>query len=249
MRRFGPRHRLGTLLAALLLLPGAVACSDGDGGGDTTDNKEDAGKTEADSGGGGADIDENNCVQGYTLIVDFVGGIPGGKKLETIRIDRDLYDVAASKQAFSYGSSHYTHGEISFAVSETLYPEVGTLKPPLEFQLNFGLIKGSAKNPVHVDKVGTYPFGCKAPEIRITFMTESYRSTCSGLSGEIEVTKWGDTTGDEFRGSFKGRVQRYYDKPDKPDPCEADKEKLLCKNPQIYAEVRGFFGFTLPDKD
>lgn len=233
------------------MLVALAGCGDPDSGDGAAESDSKNADTSADTGTSAdaaskSDADPNNWNQGYTLNAKFTGGYPDGKKLH---IERDLFDSAASKQAFSFGSTHYSLGEIGFAVTETLYPEVDGKKLQLQFQLNFGLVKGSSANPVHVDKAGEYPFSCKAPEVRVSFMTEDFRTTCGGLDGKFVITDWSNSTGGEFRGHFKGRVGRYYDKPDKPNPCEADKEKLLCKSPEIYVDVDGYFGFTLPEKD
>lgn len=205
-----------------------------------TTTQKDAAKSGSDAG------DTNNWVQGYNFTVEFHGSYADGKKLT---IERDLYDIAGSKQVFSFGSTHYSFGEIGFAMTESLNPKVDGKDLPMDFQLNFGLVKGSSKNPVHVDKAGTYSFGCKAPEIRFDFMAENYRSTCAGLDGKFVITEWSNETGGEFRGTFEGRLSAYDDRPDKPNPCDADANKLVCKRPEVYADVKGQFGFTLPEKD
>ncbi|GEM_PF-3063381 len=240
-----PLGHLATLVALLFAVNLATGCSDEPDGDakKAEDAGVDAGNKDA---GGGDDTFENNWVQGYTVIIDFHGSYPDGKK---VRIDRDLYDRADTKQFFSFGSTHYSLGEIGFALTESLTPEIDGKTLPLEFQLNFGLVKGSSANPVHVGKPGKYKFSCKAPEVRVSFMSVSYRSTCDGLDGEFEITDWSNETGGEFRGTFEGRIARYFDKSSKPDPCKPDQNKLMCKQPETYATVKGWFGFTLPNKD
>ena len=245
MRR---RHTCSAQLLALSAVVLALACSDpapdDSGSKDTiadTAKKDTSSTTDDDSA-----TAVNNWVQGYTVELEFHGSYADGKK---VRVDRDLYDVAGSKQVFSFGSSHYSFGEIGFAMTESLKVEVDGKELPMEFQLNFGLVKGSSKNPVHVDKVGTYDFSCKAPEVRVNFMAENYRSTCAGLKGTFDITDWGNATGEKFRGFFEGKIAAYNDKPDKPDPCDAAKNKLVCKQPDVWATVKGHFGFTLPEKD
>lgn len=236
------RASLGVLAGVLALT--VVGCGEEPAVNNDADAAADATK---DTGQSKGDTENtNNWVQGYSVTFEFHGSYADGKKFT---IDRDLYDVAASKQVFSFGSTHYSFGEIGFAMTESLAPVIGGKKLPMEFQLNFGLVKGSSKNPVHVDKVGTYPFGCRAPEVRISFMAEDYRTTCDDANGSFEITDWSDSTGGEFRGSFKGRVSAYNDQPNKPNPCDAASNKLVCKQPKVWADVSGNFGFTLPSKD
>lgn len=229
---------------ALALCIAVAACGEAP---PTTEDTDTAADATADTKKATGDAtNTNNWVQGYSVTFEFHGSYADGKKFT---IDRDLYDVAASKQVFSFGSSHYSFGEIGFAMTESLLPVVNGKKLPMEFQLNFGLVKGSSKNPVHVDKAGTYPFGCKAPEVRVSFMAEDYRSTCNGTDGSFEITEWSDSPDGGFRGSFKGRIGAYNDLPGKLDPCDADSNKKVCKQPTVYADISGDFGFTLPEKD
>ncbi|HAN32232.1 MAG TPA: hypothetical protein DCQ06_11595, partial [Myxococcales bacterium] len=105
----------------------------------------------------------NNWAQGYTVDLEFHGGPADGRK---IRLQRDLYGI---QTVFSFGSTHYTQGEVGFAMTDTLQVDVEGIESQVEFILNFGLVIGSSKNPVHTDKAGNYPFSCKPPMVRVFY--------------------------------------------------------------------------------
>ncbi len=211
--------------------------------------------TPVDTGGGGKsdagiDLDNytNNWARGYSIQLSFKGGPADGDKYV---FHRDLYD---SPQAFSFGSTHYTQGEVGFAVADTFKVKVlndkgKEVEIQLENWLNFGLVVGSDINPVHIDKAGEYPFNCKAPFIRIGYRFSSYMSTCPKLAGKINIIEYGNNTGQKMSGDFIGRLQAYYKQSSYPDDCNPDHTLHTCKKADWYVDIKGYFGFELPEKD
>lgn len=204
----------------------------------------------ADSGGGGVDsATVGGWSQGYSITLDFVGGQAGGIDLD---LDRDLYEIPT---AFSFGSTHYVHGEVGFAVADTMTLKLddgkgGTVDSQIEISFNFGLVVGSTVNPVHTDKAGPYPFSCQPPEIRIFFKNTQFRSNCAGLTGSVVLDKYANVTGGTIAGSFQGRLQAYYPQAGATaaTPCDAAENAKMCSKPDRYVDVKGHFGFTLPAK-
>lgn len=232
-------HGLVALIAwgALCALAG---CSDDTSGG--TGAAAD-GATAADTPS--ADVGKSAWAQGYSLRATFHGGPAGGLALD---LERDLFAIP---EAFSFGSTHYVHGEVGFAVTDTFIQQRRNaqgvkIDVPVEIILNFGLVVGSSVNPVHTDKAGTYPFSCKPPSIRVVYKGTQYRSTCQGLTGSIDIKEYANQTGGRVAGSFAGRLESAYPPAGMTDEC-AD-AKAMCKKPEIYAEITGHFGFTLPTK-
>lgn len=185
----------------------------------------------------------NNWAQGYTIDLTFHGGPADGKKLH---LNRDLFGLAT---VFSFGSTHYTHGEVGFAMTDTMQVDVGGVQSQVEIILNFGFVVGSSVNPVHTDKAGEYPFSCRPPMVRIFFKNYWYRSTCAGLDGKFVLTDYANTEGGTMAGNFAGRIQAYFPDTSAPDDCDASHIAKTCKKPDWYADVTGVFGFTLPAKD
>ncbi len=185
----------------------------------------------------------NNWAQGYTIDLEFHGGPADGKKLH---LNRDLFGV---NTAFSFGSTHYTHGEVGFAMTDTLQVDVEGVQSQVEIILNFGLVVGSSVNPVHTDKAGVYPFTCRPPMVRIFFKNFWFRSTCTGLTGKFDISDYANVEGGTMAGSFTGRIQAHFVDPSFPDDCDATHNAKTCNKPDWYADVTGVFGFTLPPKD
>ena len=185
----------------------------------------------------------NNWAQGYTVDLEFHGGPADGDK---IQLNRDLYGI---QTVFSFGSTHYTQGEVGFAMTDTLQVEVGGVEAQVEIILNFGLVIGSSSNPVHTDKAGEYPFSCKPPMVRVFFKDFWFRSTCADLTGSFELTDYANTEGGTMAGSFSGRIQAHFPDTNYPDDCDPAHNAKVCKKPDWYADVKGVFGFTLPPKD
>lgn len=244
MPALGPRFESFRAITALVMLCGGLALSSC--GGDEepakteteTDAGVDAGSTKADTGL------SNNWAQGYTIDLDFHGHpTADGKKLH---LNRDLYGVTT---AFSFGSTHYTQGEVGFAMTDTMQVDVDGVQSQVEIILNFGLVVGSSANPVHTDKAGVYPFSCRPPMVRIFFKNYWYRSTCAGLVGKMDITDYSNVEGGTMAGSFEGRIQAYFPDTNAWDDCQADHIAKTCKNVAWYADVKGSFGFTLPPKD
>lgn len=230
------RRAFGT--AALLF--GVVGC-----GGEPADAADtgSAAATDATDGGG----KQASWAQGYTVHLTFHGGEADGIE---VTLDRDLYEIPS---AFSFGSTHYTKGEVGFAVADTFTiqrtnPQGVKVPWLLEVGLNFGLVVGSDVNPVHTDKAGAYPFSCNPPNIRIFFETLRYESTCDGLSGTIQIDQYANTTGGRMAGSFSGKLQTVFPNASPGSMCEAATNAAICKKPEIWAEIDGHFGFTLPEK-
>lgn len=214
----------------------------------------DAGPVDTGGGGGGKDagIDlknySNNWAKGYSIQLSFKGGPADGDELI---FHRDLYTIS---QAFSFGSTHYSQGEVGFAVQDTIKVMLPNEKgKDVEYQLeiwqNFGLVVGSSINPVHVDEVGDYPFGCKPPFLRIFFKGFAYKSTCPKLNGRITIQEYGNNTGQTMSGEFIGRLQAYFKQGPYPDDCNPDHTLKTCNKPDWYVEVKGYFGYELPEKD
>ncbi len=213
----------------------------------------DAGKV-VDTGGGSlnGEIDlknyTNNWVRGYSIQLSFKGGPADGDEM---LLQRDLYEVPGS---FSFGSTHYSQGEVGLAVADTVQVKVKNDKgeevtTQLENWFNFGLVVGSDVNPVHVDKTGDYPFNCKAPFIRVQYKFNTYMSTCPKLSGRIKIINYGNDVGQKMTGDFIGRLQAYFKQGSFPDDCNPDHTVNTCKKPDWYVDVKGFFSFELPEKD
>jgi uncharacterized membrane protein len=206
----------------------------------------DAGSTQTDP----TDISEvdlsnyfNNWAKGYTLQLDFHGGDADGKR---VLLQRDLFEIPS---AFSFGSTHYTQGEVGFAVADTVQIDVDGQQEQIEVLFNFGLVVGSAVNPVHVDKKGPYPFACKPPALRIFFKGFAYKSTCPDLKGSFDLDQFGTETEETISGTVQGRMQAYFKKSAYPDDCKAEHSKNTCKKPDWYVDIKGYFGFELPKKD
>lgn len=240
-RTNGRRGRAAAVVALLTAALGAPGC-----GGDSEEpaKTDSTGAVDAsDSGGSTA-----SWAQGYTVKLKFHGGEADGIELD---LDRDLYAIPT---AFSFGSTHYTMGEVGLAVADTFTVK---LKNPagrevpwlLEVGLNFGLVIGSTANPVHTDKAGTYPFSCSPPNIRIFFETLRYESTCDGLSGAIVIKDYANTTGGRMTGTFSGKLQAVFPNASPGSMCDADVNAKICKKPEIWAEIEGHYGFTLPEKN
>lgn len=190
----------------------------------------------------------NNWAKGYSIQLSFKGGPADGDEL---LFHRDLYAIP---QAFSFGSTHYSQGEVGFAVQDTMKVMLPNAKgKEVEYQLeiwqNFGLVVGSGVNPVHVDEAGDYPFGCKPPFLRIFFKGFAYKSTCPKLNGRITVQEYGNNTGQTLSGEFIGRLQAYFKQGPYPDDCNPDHTLKTCSKPEWYVDVKGYFGFELPEKD
>ncbi len=227
-------------LATVALLAATAGCG---GDGDGTDAGTDTGAADASDGGG----KQAAWAQGYTVHLTFHGGEADGIE---VTLDRDLYEIPT---AFSFGSTHYTKGEVGFAVADTFSiqrtnPQGVKVPWQLEVGLNFGLVVGSDVNPVHTDKAGAYPFSCSPPNIRIFFETLRYESTCDGLSGTIQIDQYANTTGGRMAGSFSGKLQSVFPSASPGSMCEAATNAAICKKPEIWAEIDGHFGFTLPEK-
>jgi hypothetical protein len=189
----------------------------------------------------------NSWAQGYSAHLVVRGGIADGVVLD---VSRDLFDIPT---AFSFGSTHYTHGEVTFAVADTFTVQSPDSKgklveTPIEIGLNFGFVVGSSVNDVDTDKAGTYAFSCQPPSIRVFFENSQYRSTCDGLVGNVVVTDYANTTGGRMAGTFKGRIQAVYPSASYPDDCDPAQNAQTCKKPDRYIEIEGVFGFTLPEK-
>lgn len=228
------------LLVAASLCAALAGCGGDEGPAATSDA---AVATDAtDSGGARA-----SWAQGYSIKLRFHGGEADGIELD---LDRDLYEIPT---AFSFGSTHYTKGEVGFAMADTFsvpLPNAAGRKVPwqLEIGLNFGLVIGSDVNPVHTDAAGSYPFSCKPPNVRIFFETLRYESTCDGLAGEIVVDSYANVTGGRMAGTFKGKLQAVFPNASPGSMCDASANAAICKKPEIWAEVEGHYGFTLPAK-
>ncbi len=246
-RRAGPMRWQARHAGLLLLAAGLFACSDpGPSSAADTGSAPDV----ADSAGEVADsATVGGWSQGYSITLDFVGGQADGIDLD---LDRDLYEIPT---AFSFGSTHYVHGEVGFAVADTMTLKLddgkgGTVDSQIEISFNFGLVIGSAVNPVHTDKAGPYPFSCQPPEIRIFFKNTQFRSNCAGLTGSVVLDKYANVTGGTVAGTFQGRLQAYYPQAGATaaTPCDATENAKMCSKPDRYVEVKGHFGFTLPAK-
>lgn len=190
----------------------------------------------------------NSWVRGYSIELQFHGGPADGDHLI---FHRDLYEIP---QAFSFGSTHYTQGEVGLAVADTiktfLPDDKGKLvETMIEIWMNFGLVVGSPINPVHTDKAGSYPFSCKPPMLRIFFKGFAYQSTCPKLNGVIEIDEYGNDTGQRMGGHFLGRLQSYFKKTAFPNDCDATHTAETCKKADWYVDVKGYFRFELPGKD
>lgn len=189
----------------------------------------------------------NNWAQGYSAHFVVHGGTVDG--FETT-VSRDLFSIPT---AFSFGSTHYTHGEVTFAVADTFNVDAPDSKgklvaTPIEIGINFGFVVGSSVNDVDTDKTGTYVFSCQPPSIRIFFENSQYRSTCDGLVGSLIVTDYANQTGGRMAGTFKGRLQAVYPNAGYPDDCDPAQNLQTCKKPDRFVEIDGVFGFTLPEK-
>ncbi len=196
------------------------------------------------------DIDNytNNWVRGYTIQLSFKGGPADGDKL---LFQRDLYEAP---KTISFGSTHYTQGEVGFTVVDDFQVMMPNAKGKevgfqLRNELNFGLVVGSGINPVHVDKAGEYPFACKPPTIKVGFKNFSYKSSCPKLTGRINIISYGNETGQKMTGDFIGRLQAYFQQGAYLDDCNPDHTAHSCKKPEWYVDVKGYFGFELPEKD
>ncbi len=237
-RRTQDRNALRTL-ACLLALALALSACGGDGDDPTPS---DAGAT--DSGGAAKDAGlTNNWAQGYTLDLEFHGGPADGQKF---RVERDLYGI---QTVFSFGSTHYTHGEVGFAMTDTIGVELDGTQSQVEVMLNYGLVVGSSVNPVSVDKAGVYPFSCTPPEVRILLDGFSYRSTCADLAGKFDIESYSNVEGGTMSGKVQGRLQATFPDTSFPDPCNAAHNAEICDKPDWYVDISGVFGFTLPAKD
>ena len=214
----------------------------------------DAGPVDSGGGGGGKDagIDlsnySNNWAKGYSIQLSFKGGPADGDELI---FHRDLF---SNPQAFSFGSTHYSQGEVGFAVADTikifLPNEAGKeVEYQIEIWQNFGLVVGSPINPVHVDKAGDYPFSCKAPSLRIYFKGFAFQSTCPNLNGQMRILEYGNDTGQTMSGEFIGRLQAYFKQTTYNDDCNPDHTLKTCNKPDWYVDVKGYFGYELPEKD
>jgi len=187
----------------------------------------------------------NNYSQGYGAHLVFHGGEADGFDL---KLDRDLFEAAATGTIFSFGSSHMVQPAISLAIQDDqmpllTHPKTGKqAKTQLRVQFQFGNLIEAVGFPVATPKAGDYPFSCKAPLLSIYFKNVTYKSTCPELAGHIVVTDWSSQNGGRFAGQFSGRLQGFF--PDSQQDC-AD-ANAACSKSDVYVDVDGVFGFELP---
>jgi hypothetical protein len=209
-----------------------------------------------------ADVSQE-WTQGYSATLTFHGGPadPTGKGA-TLQLDRDLTSGAST--VFAFGSTHLQWPAISLSMTDNVY-EINGKQTTLEFHLGLGLLVGSGSGPnggppeVHTPAVGTYPFSCKPPLLRVVYKGFQYKSTCPDLNGEIQVTQWSKTAGGRMVGTFSGTLHFYFADPSHQDDCStADTVKpgavadtaITCPVTKPWSvDVQGHFGFTLPPPD
>ncbi|MSP90207.1 MAG: hypothetical protein EXR79_00140 [Myxococcales bacterium] len=205
-----------------------------------------------DAGAKASDGFVNNWAHGYEAKLTFTGGPADGY---VVPFKRDFFsDTISCQPEFSFGSSHLTPPALSFGVQDQVEVEVPNPKTgdkvvaPLFLQMQFGLVVGSARNPVQTPMAGKYPFSCGAPYLEVTFKGVTYRSTCKGLDGFVEITDFATSEKGRFAGRFHGRMQAYIKQPGAADDC-GPSGVPACAKSEWTLDIDGIFGFELPAPD
>ena len=194
----------------------------------------------------------NNWAHGYEAKLTFKGGPADGY---VVPFKRDFFsDTIKCQPEFAFGSTHLTPPALSFGVQDQVEVQVPNPKTgdnvvaPLFLQMQFGLLVGSAKDPVQTPTAGKYPFGCSAPYLEVTFKGVTYRSTCTGLGGFVEITDFSTSEKGRFAGRFQGRMQAYIKQPGAADDC-GPSGVPACAKAEWTLDIDGIFGFELPAPD
>lgn len=180
-------------------------------------------------------------LSGYIVDLAFHGGPSDGQELH-------LEQKQSAITGFAFGSTHKQYPAISLSVNDHQSLVIGKAPAsPIDFQINFGNLVGSATDPLQCGKAGSYAFSCKPPGMKLIWKGITFRSECAGLQGEIAVTEWSAKTGGRFAGTFAGTLQGWFTSTNSGDDC-AD-AKIACKNSAITVDVKGGFDFVLPVPD
>jgi hypothetical protein len=180
-------------------------------------------------------------LSGYRVDLTFHGGPSDGQKLH-------LEQTQSAISGFAFGSTHKQYPAISLSINDHQSLVIGKAPAsPIDFQINFGNLVGSATDPLQCGEAGSYPFSCKPPGMKLIWKGITFRSECAGLQGAIVVTDWASKTGGRFAGSFAGTLQGWFTSTNTGDDC-AD-AKIACKNPAITVDAEGAFDFVLPVPD
>jgi hypothetical protein len=194
----------------------------------------------------------NNYAQGYGATLTFKGGPADGWQ---IKLDRDFYsETIKCPPVFSFGSSHLTPPAVAFAVTDqptvkAKHQKSGAdVEAPLFVVMQFGILVKSAKEDAQTGDAKPYPFSCGAPYLEIGFKNVTYKSTCKGLNGTVDVKEWAASEKGRFAGQFKGTLQAYAAS-GAVDDCGPSGAEKCSKQPTWTVDVDGVFGFELPAPD
>ncbi len=176
--------------------------------------------------------------QGYCIQFSFHGQKYDGR---SFTLERDL---TGTSDTVVFGDSHMQPPAVSLALHDTW--QLGPYKDLVDFNLVFGNLVNAPGFVPFVPQVADYPFSCKPPYFEVTYGTNRYRSTCPGLTGDINVTTWTATPGHLFAGHFSGHLQQYLSQAGGDDDCLPAVSGPACKSAVSTVDVDGTFGITLP---
>jgi hypothetical protein len=140
-------------------------------------------------------------------------------------------DLTEKDGWWSFGSSHIGTA-VAFSVTDTW------TTPFRVITFDFGkVVPGRTAEQTFEQETtgpGEYPFlTTKPPAIEVNVEGLQYKSTVEGSEGAIQLTDFGDETGERMAGTFEGTLVQETDK--NPNP--------------LHVEVSGAFHFVLPQKD